>query len=191
MRREIFLVADHSKRGKFSHDEAGLLARLESDERYLRAQHPGIEHEAWRFLARATKDSPRKGIASETYERLVELQQALSDPSTPTWRAAQAGISYQNMVMIYRQPDNARDRGRIVGKDGIESKRALADACSDWLSNWLEGRGWAVEDLKVRGTDAAARQRQNEAWEAFSTRFKSLATKARFRAAREALGKGQ
>lgn len=186
MKRDIFLVADHPKGGRFPDTEAGLLARLDSDAQFILERHPCASNEFWRLVAN-TSGVPRDGIAAQLYVRLVELRAALADPDTPAWRAARAGIAYQNLVMIYRHPKDASARSGIIGAGGVKAQKALAQAMQAYLADWLRQRGLHAADLRVTGRDAAARKRLTDARDAFDARFKSLATPARFRAAREKL----
>jgi hypothetical protein len=188
MKREIFLVPVEAKGGRFPETEAGLLARLESDEQFLLRHHPHAASQPWRFMISMDGSNPRDCIAAELYDRLIELRELLAEPQTPAWLAAHAGIKYQNLVMIYRQPNNASARGRLSGKEGNKTKQEIALELSSWLAKWLKARGWTVADLKVTGRDKATRDRLKATREAFGERFgESLATPARFRAARESL----
>jgi len=114
MKREVFLVAN-AEVGRFPDTEAGLLDRLAHDERYILEHHPHAAAQSWRALAKVG-GKPRDGIAAHMIERLYELRDALGDPSTPVWKAARLGISYQNLVMVYRQPLNQKNVGAVVRK---------------------------------------------------------------------------
>lgn len=137
MKREVFLVAD-AEVGRFPDTEAGLLDRLAHDERYILEHHPHAATQSWRALAKVG-GKPRDGIAAHMIERLYELRDALGDPSTPVWKAARLGISYQNLVMVYRQPLNQKNVGAVVRK-GQPGRRANDELCMAVLRA-LKGSG--------------------------------------------------
>lgn len=132
MKRAMFLIADHAKRGTFPKSREGLKMRLAADRAFLVAAHPCIESQPWRALSRLSASCPRDGIAAELFERLLELEAVLDDPDATTWQAAQAGISYQNLVMIYRQPQEARDRGK-ANRQGKAGRQARDELCMEVL----------------------------------------------------------
>jgi len=124
-KRDVFIVADG---GRKLDTEADLFKGLDDDEAKLLKQHPNIENDVWRAFLRFDPESAREQIAVQTLDKLRVLRDALKDPDTPAWEVTALGIAYQDLIMIYRQRENATAIGKVY------SKRSRAREAQDELT---------------------------------------------------------